>query len=98
MKLNVKDAVKELEDKSYNDIQIETAEKWASRAVAAYKQVRMGAELKEKLAWMLLGDEYAHEAIEHASLVVNDYSLVKEVYDLVKPEKELALDKILEKQ
>lgn len=66
-RLKLDEATAELEDKTYEQIQIETAWKWGSRAVAAYK----------------LGDpqaqEYEHEALEHAALVDDSGQLIAEL-------------------
>lgn len=53
----IEDALVEIQQKSLNDIQKETAYKWASRACAAYI-------LNDKFR----AHEFAHEAIEHAAL------------------------------
>jgi hypothetical protein len=56
--------VKELEEKSLKDIQIETAKKWADRAEEAYKK----SIAEKSVKWLMDADEYFHEAIEHSSL------------------------------
>lgn len=58
----VGEGVKELEQKSLRDIQIETAHKWAGRACAA---MVLGRPIEEAA-------EYGHEAIEHAALSGDD--------------------------
>jgi hypothetical protein len=58
------DASKELDEKSLKDIQKETAEKWADRAVEAYKK----AIAEKSVKWLMDAIEYGHEAIEHSSL------------------------------
>lgn len=61
------EALRELQTKTLNQIQVETALKWAGRACAA-------------ATYGLWHDavEYAHEAIEHAALSGKD-SLLREV-------------------
>ena len=54
----IKEAVEELKIKSYEDIERETAIKWAARAAAAC----ILGKLKEF-------EDYRHEAIEHAAFV-----------------------------
>lgn len=58
---HITSAMSELATKSLHQIQVDTALKWAGRAIVA---VRLG----------LLDDahEYAHEAIEHAALTGDD--------------------------
>jgi hypothetical protein len=48
----------ELQAKSEQDIELETAIRWGARAIAAYE---MGN--------FLSGEDYFHEALEHAALV-----------------------------
>jgi len=62
-KLNpyIEKALKELEDKKLNDIQVETAMTWCGRACAA-AQIGLPDD----------AIEYAHEAIEHAALSGNN--------------------------
>lgn len=57
-KSSIKEAVEELKVKSYEDIERETAVKWAARAAAAC----LLGKLKEF-------EDYRHEAIEHAAFV-----------------------------
>lgn len=61
------EALKELNEKSLKDIQIETAQKWADRAEEAYKK----AIDEKSIKWLLEADEYFHESIEHSSLSEN---------------------------
>jgi hypothetical protein len=66
-----KAAIEELSTKTLDDIQRETAIKWAHRAWAA-RLLAANADMENRLR--LLGDagEYAHEAIEHAALADDD--------------------------
>lgn len=59
-------AIAELQTKSLDQIQVETAYTWAYRAWAAYK-----------LGLPHDAVEYAHEAIEHAALSENNAVLAK---------------------
>lgn len=57
------DARRELRAKTREEIDLDTAEKWAARAVAADERFReTGAE-----KWHEMAIEFAHEAIEHAA-------------------------------
>ena len=77
----VREARFELKKKSYREIQEETAWKWAARAAASYENVGT-LEGPVKFETYLLGQEYEHEAIEHAALISDpDVNLVKEVQE-----------------
>jgi uncharacterized protein (DUF1015 family) len=80
--LKVDEASKELESKSYGQIQKETAWKWASRAAASFLSCKK-AKKDEKLVFWTVAEEFYHEAIEHAALVESDESLVKEVREAI---------------
>jgi hypothetical protein len=83
--LKVEDAKKELSQKTYAEIQEETAWKWASRAAASYQNVEK-AEDAAKFEAYLLAQEYEHEAIEHAALISDpDENLVKKVQEAIAP-------------
>jgi hypothetical protein len=71
--LKIKEAIEELKTKSYNDVQTETAYKWASRACAAYALL-LSAEFAKKVAFWTMAEEYGHEAIEHAALTADNPS------------------------
>lgn len=79
---DVKAAQAELNTKRYDDIQRETACKWAGRAAASYQDLIDGRP--EKLTLWTLGQEYMHEALEHAALC-GDGSLVKDIKDAILP-------------
>lgn len=69
-------ARKELKEKSLDQIQKETAYKWASRALAA-------RELFDQDQQFILDyNEYVHEALEHAALVEDDgfFSEIKSLF------------------
>lgn len=92
--LSVDEATKEVHDKSTIDINIETAWKWASRAAACYQEASTCTEEKQKDNWILRGDDFRHEALEHASLVEDEGKLVAEVHkDLAKFRDTLKLNK-----
>lgn len=59
--LDVAAAIQELELKTHEQIEHETALKWAARSIAAYRLNRRDEGL-----------EYKHEALEHASQVSGD--------------------------
>ena len=74
--LNIKEAKEELTNKSYKDIQTETAYKWSSRAIACYEFQMETSNKKEKLMWWTLGVEYQAEGIEHAALTEDNAILI----------------------
>lgn len=65
LKNSVREALEELKSKSLNEIQVETAVKWAGRAIAAKISNRPDKEVTE----------FAHESVEHAALSGNDLLL-----------------------
>lgn len=69
--LNLASAREELQEKTYVEIQIETAWKWASRAAATYERV-LELSGSSRLYQLMLAEEYCHEAIEHAALTGDD--------------------------
>jgi ABC-type phosphate transport system auxiliary subunit len=78
MKIDIASANAELQQKTYEQIQSETASKWTNRALASYERSRNGKKLDEKLGWLCYGQEYASEAIEHAALS-DDLKLLEDV-------------------
>lgn len=82
--LKLNEALQELENKTYRQIQKETAVKWASRAAAAYQNCSK-AKKSEKLVLWTVAEEFYHEAIEHAALVEDEEDLVKNVREAVHP-------------
>jgi len=89
--LKVEEAAKELEEKSYDQIQVETAWKWGSRAAACFKRSLEENNTQEAFYALFLGIEYLHEAVEHAALA-EDTSLLQAVKDAVVPLHEQALE------
>src|SRR2546425_2306592 len=72
-KQNISEAAKELKAKSYEQIEQETAIKWAARAIAASNL----GKLKE-------AENYRHEAVEHAAFVNSEFldSVMSEIDNL----------------
>lgn len=87
--LDLEKAKLELEQKSYAQIQEETAWTWASRACVSYQNCS-NVSFPEKLACWSMGEEYYHEAVEHAALTVDNFGLLKQVRDAVHPFQENA--------
>jgi hypothetical protein len=77
--LDLKKAEKELQEKTYLEIQKSTAYVWASRAIVAYQNGLKEKTLRSKIGWLMVGGEYEHEAIEHASLCEDGGKLVHKI-------------------
>lgn len=71
--LNVLAAKRELQIKSLETIQRETACAWASRAIAAYELFAETGNMR----WLFEAHEYEHEALEHAALGPDDSALLE---------------------
>lgn len=83
-KAHIQDAEDELAHTSYNDIQKQTAYKWAARAAASYKNVLTATDKTAKLTTYILSQEYEHEAIEHAALcTLRPEDVVSQIQDLL---------------
>lgn len=67
MNPNQKAALDELTSKTLQQIQIETAYKWAYRAWAAYTVAASNIGVVRQ-QWLSDALEYEHEAVEHAAL------------------------------
>jgi hypothetical protein len=89
--LDLAKAKQELSQKTYAQIQEETAWTWASRACASY-QGCVAADFPAKLALWSLGEEYYHEAIEHAGFSAANPTLLQQIRDAVHPFQQGASD------
>jgi hypothetical protein len=89
--LKLKEAKKELEEKTYREVQEETAWKWASRAAASYQNCADAAK-GNRLALWTIGEEFYHEALEHAALVEGEDDLLKDIREAVHPYQEKAAE------
>jgi|SRR5581483_743917 len=77
--IKLDEAKKELSEKTYLQIQEETAWKWASRAAAAYSEVSNQSTLMQKVGLLNVAEEYKHEAVEHAALYEDGGKLVASI-------------------
>ncbi len=75
MILAVDEAVLEVTTKSDLQLEKETAFKWAARAAACFQLYAESEDVK----WLVRGDGYRHEALEHAALACAEGEVVKEV-------------------
>jgi hypothetical protein len=64
--LNIEEALEEVRSKSGEEVDRETATKWAARAIASYRLCIESTALREKVERFSEGDDYRHEALEHA--------------------------------
>lgn len=70
--LDIDKARAELGKESLAEIQRKTARTWAARAIVSYRMAEDASGPDELFKRFTDGDEYRHEAIEHASLIMND--------------------------
>lgn len=89
MALNLSRAIEELKAVSVVDIQVETAWKWASRAAAAYELSLSDT----KPNWIIVGEDYRHEALEHAALC-EDADFVQHILDAIERYRDKAFRRI----
>jgi hypothetical protein len=89
--LRVDEAKKELAEKSYAQIQKETAWKWASRAAAAFDLCKDEVDLAKKVAMYQTAQEFEHEAVEHAALYEDCGTLLTEIHGQLEPHKDAAV-------
>lgn len=82
--LDVPKALGEVQEKSNEQINRETAYTWGSRAAACYQLAEEASEEKSKDDWKIRAEDFRHEALEHAALVEDEGKLVKEIQDLIK--------------
>src|SRR6266478_4449672 len=89
MKLDLEAARKELKEKSENEIEEETARKWAARAIVCYEKCIEDSSVE----MFSRGDDNYHEALEHAALSENT-GLVSEVKSEIAEKRKKCLAKI----
>lgn len=65
--LQVNAALAELKQHTKQEIEAETAWRWASRAAAAALLVNTADTDAQRFQWIAAAVEYGHEAIEHAA-------------------------------
>jgi hypothetical protein len=90
MSLKIDKAKAELKEKSYLEIQKETAWTWASRSAASYDLAIEEKDLCRKVAVFSVAEEFHHEAIEHAALYEDGGALLTEVDKELEPFRERA--------
>lgn len=75
-------ALNEITTKSESQIQIETAYKWASRAIICYRLFSNSRELK----LFAQAVDYHHEAIEHAASAEDDCKTLHKIEEVLQAE------------
>lgn len=82
--LNVAKALEEVQGKTTEEINRDTAYTWGSRAVACFELAAKATNEKEKDDLVARAADFRHEALEHAALVEDGGKLVGEIQRLVK--------------
>jgi hypothetical protein len=90
--LNVPEALEELKVRNLDQIQTETAWKWASRAAASFENCVNSTDIKQ-VTCFAIGEEYFHEALEHAALVEGD-DVISQVKEALVPYQDMAAQAI----
>lgn len=88
--LDLEKALAELKSTNYQQIQEQTAWTWASRACVCYNSCADQQDNRVRLACWAVGEEYYHEAVEHAALYDGEIDLVKAIRQAVAPHQEQA--------
>jgi hypothetical protein len=64
--LDFEEALEEVRSKTGEEVDRETASKWSLRAMASYRLCTQATRTREKVERFSEGDDYRHEALEHA--------------------------------
>ena len=72
-------AMKEVQSKDDKTLDRETADKWASRAMAVFILAAKEKNDKKRAKLLDWGDDLKHEALEHAALAEDQGKTVKKV-------------------
>ncbi|MBI4393534.1 MAG: hypothetical protein HY556_07035 [Euryarchaeota archaeon] len=92
--LELEKAIVELQAKSMEEIERETAMKWGSRAAASYtlvgREVTPGARFKR----FYEAENFRQEAFEHASMVEDDGALLQSIRKEVEEHRSAALTRL----
>lgn len=79
MRRRLPDQRREVRSKSDAAIERETAFKWAGRAVACYEEYAATGDVD----WLRRGDDYRHEALEHAGTIGDRGATVRVIQDQI---------------
>jgi hypothetical protein len=83
----IQEALQEVQEKSEEQIEAETATKWAARAMGCFLLFHNSKQLR----WLLQAELMYHEAIEHAAAVKDDGKTVTKILtamDALRPKEE----------
>lgn len=84
---DVEAAMSELRSKPIEDIERSTAKTWAGRAAAAFR-LAASAEGDKRQAWLMDGENYRQEALEHAAMT-GDFAFLQELHAALETERGL---------
>lgn len=91
IKIDITKAIKELQSKTHQEIEEESALSWANRACASYYMVSHGGlNPGEALRHLIEAEDYFGEAVEHAAKKEDMGSLVHQVQVAIKPYQDAA--------
>jgi hypothetical protein len=96
MSLKIDKAKKELKEKSYLEIQKDTAWTWASRACASYELAIEEKDIHRKVSIFQVAEEFFHESVEHAALYEDNGELLKKLQKEVNPYRDKAAEDLQE--
>lgn len=83
----------EVRHKSDGEIDQETALKWAARAVAAFEMAEeQKHSLRQRIEYFSMGDDFRHEAREHAATASDNVKTLHEVESQIDRARESALN------
>jgi hypothetical protein len=94
IKLDIKAGLKEVKEKTEEQIEQSAAITWAQRAAACYIVCQKTPEKLQKLVWLLRGEDNRHEAIEHSALVENQGKFTHELQIELDKYRDAALESI----
>lgn len=92
--MDVNKALKELREKSLDDIERLTAETWGARALASYQLLEEEEETGARFQRFYEGENYRQEAFEHGAMVDDGGTLLGEIRDQVLARRNRALQSL----
>ena len=94
MELEVEGAIEEIQSKTNEQIEEETARKWGARACGCYALGIKAEAVGDKLLWLIRGEDFRHEALEHAALIGDRGVFLTELQKTVDEFRNLCVDSI----
>jgi hypothetical protein len=86
---DIDEALDEVQNKKEEQIETETAYRWASRSCACYQLHKETGLIK----WLLKAEDYCHEALEHAALAKDNGKTLKIIEAEIKKYRTIIDDK-----